>query len=572
MTSHSLLILGTPAGRWEALAREAFGAAFASVGTDALQGIAPDRPCLVIVESPAAALAGALAAGSVPAVDAWIASWREGATRLLQFLQRRPQRCLVVSIAALTAPAALAAAVARRFGSAPTCASVAAPATLDPLALAIAEGIVAGEPELRALATELAVCCAPMGAAAVAAASRDDALRRLRALTDAGSEAVRLRAALQRSEVELEEHYLAHQAVLAQAQTNAKPRREQELLELQVRQLRAEVEQYYRAYTQLQAAGAAGAGAGWGPQVSVGEVSVVSVRNEEPHCECAFELADVRRGEQVLGRLELRLVEHRGMAGIVFFADPQRPPVLRRWHESGREGALSYLLLIPGDANTRAALDDLAASDWRLVKALLARLERATSDPRAGARWLQVARRLRQQLDELPARLRFDDVTLAAPADASARAIDFHFDDATCAEAIVDGPLKLRWYPDAAAGTAGGRLEIALGETPWPSWPRAADGRPVDRLVLPLGAALAAPGARDAWQALTAADRAAALGIVRALPEILARAGGDAWPAWAERARMQEHARTLLAETTRHLQPSRLRRLVRVLRDRDLQA
>ena len=595
--------------------RRAAGPGFATTPFDALHLIAPDRACIVFVESPATSLAAAMAANDGLAIDDWLAAWLEGAQRLLQFIQRRPQLCLVVSAgAAWAAPAEFMSACRRRLGNQPalTLAPEAADAAVDPLAAAIAEGIVAGERALRAVAAELALCCAPLGGTTEQAPQRAAAQQRLRALRAGVKEAATLRETLVRTQVELEDHFLAKQATAAalgvaqaEAAQLAKAKqaavdaastlkrqieeaaravqaqaaqsgeiaqaaeavlREKFQLDIQVRQLREEIEQYCQAYVKLESAGRPAAAASFGPTLNVRDARIAWRRDEDPHRECAFEFGGVTQGEDVFEVLRVRLVEHHGNAGIVLVGEDGKPAILHGWRESGRDDGTPYVLIVPSDDSGREAL---GAHDWRRLLALVAHVERAVIDLGAGERWIQVARRLGQQLAALPMRLRFDE--LSTPADGAARTFAWRMSDAHCGTVVPGGALSLRWRVDGADG-ARSWLEIDAGEgaSLWPSWPREPDGQPVARLILPLGDAAADPAARATWQRLSPSDRDAAFAVVRTLPTLLA-ARSD-WPSWAARDVLLAGASALHERTARHWQASPLRRAMRVLRGRDLAA
>jgi hypothetical protein len=603
MTLQTLTLLGVTPATWEPRARQVLGTAFATEPAAAWHRVDDTRPCVVVVESPVRALAGAFASEPGVAADAWLARWRDDATRLLAVVQRRSAGCLVVSAASLwAAPSALLGACHQRFPAAsglPANAAAAAAAALpaiDPIHLSLAEAALALDRPSRALAAELLALATPIGAAdAVATSPVPAAQQRLRQLQNAAAQAGPLRERLQRTEVELEQRFLAEQAAAAAlkaagqeaaalktaraaqaAQTQradqatqalGAARADQALLDAQVRQLREELETYFVAWQELQAsAGIAGSD----PSLKIGGSVRLGMRNEDPHRECSFELQDVRHGERALGRVRLRLVEHHGHAGLVLLPLAGTVPPLQRWRESGREGDQPYLLLIPDDANTHAPMNDLSATDWHFLCALSARLEALATGLDLGERWAQVARRFHQQLAALPPRLHFDDVALQVAGAGAATTLDMSFDLATCG-GTVDGPLRLRWRLEGADrdAAAPGTLSVAAPERLWASWPRKPEGAPMEWLALPLGRASTTPAGRATWLALTSVDREAALGLVRALPAVLARVPAESWPAGQSRDGLVAASEGIGPETLRRPRASSVRRAARALLGRD---
>jgi hypothetical protein len=602
MTTKTLTLLGLSASLWEPRARELLGASHVAAPVAAWHRLADSQPCLAVLERPACALASAFAAEPGLAADAWLAAWRDDATQLLAVVQRRGAHCLVVSADSLwTAPAEVLGACHRRFPGlqglpAPAVASVAPAPALDPVLLALAEAALAGDRAARALAAELAALATPFGAPAPAVSPVPAARVRVRELAHAASQVGPLRARLQRTEVELEQCFLAEQAARAASKAAgeaadalkasqvarvalatrvdqaskalAAARADKALLEAQVHALREELETYFVAWQELQqSAGTAGAD----PSLQIGRTVRLGMRNEDPHRECSFELQDVRHGERALGRLRLRLVEHHGHAGLVFLPLAGQMPPLQRWRESGHEGDQAYLLLIPDDVNTHGPMDEFSATDWHLLTAIAARLEALAGQLDLGERWVQVARRFRQQLGALAPRLRFDDVALQVAGAGPALTFEMNFDRASCGE-TVDGPLRLRWRLQGAErdAAAPGTLSVAASDRTWASWPRTPDGAPADWLALPLGRASATPEGRAAWDALTAVDRVAALGLVRALPAVLARVPAESWPAGQSREALVATAEGVGRETQRRPRASSVRRAARALLGRDL--
>ena len=159
-------------------------------------------------------------------------------------------------------------------------------------------------------------------------------------------------------------------------------------------------------------------------------ISVGSERLVAPHFHLGFKLRGLRLGPVSAGESSARLVEHRGFPGLVLFGDEGQPHWLSSWQESGREGPLPYLTVMPCDAASRARLDVMPGRDWLAVISLIeqigARLDQADSD--VALRWRDVAARLLAQLQELEPRLRYDGLVVSPPAaeHEGGRRIDLH--------------------------------------------------------------------------------------------------------------------------------------------------
>ena len=297
---------------------------------------------------------------------------------------------------------------------------------------------------------------------------------------------------------------------------------ENELLLLQLHQVQEELEHYYLAWRELSTKVVATAGTS---RFEVGRVEIGTERDSPPHRELCLVLHQVQAGGRKLPQVHARLVEHHGRPGIAFFEADGTEPALAAWRPNGHEGERGYMLLVPADEAARPLLQHMGRADWDFTEAVAATIERALqeSPTAASARWQVVAARLRQQLAELPTRLRYDSLDVAPAADAQG-ALDCKFGNLSFGRRRTDA-VRVRWWPQRAGGAA---LELLAPESDseapsWAAWPMDDSGAPQPAWHLPLGDA--APALRkQAWRALGTTDREMLLGLLDALPAAAERA------------------------------------------------
>ena len=174
---------------------------------------------------------------------------------------------------------------------------------------------------------------------------------------------------------------------------------------------------------------------------------------------------------------------------------------------------------------------------------------------------------LQQQLAGLPARLRYDDLVVAAAAGAPG-ALDASFERVSFG-LRQPATLRLRWWPQAAGGAAVQLLAPQVpGDTPpLTGWPVDDRGAWCDRWSLPLGAASPTQRAQ-AWHAMDANDRGLLLGVLDALPAVAARAKALGLAEAGAADGLSAAASRPLRMAHRALHGTRLRRVVRALRGR----
>ncbi len=137
---------------------------------------------------------------------------------------------------------------------------------------------------------------------------------------------------------------------------------------------------------------------------------LLDVRDEGPHRELAFSLQGWTCPTGTLDEVSVRLVEHQGHPGLVFFPATDGRPALTQWQPSGTENGRPFMILLPADHRPDAPLMQMAPADWRSVvglATLLARELRMVDGDGLHPHWRDIAARLCVELAALPARLRY---------------------------------------------------------------------------------------------------------------------------------------------------------------------
>lgn len=280
------------------------------------------------------------------------------------------------------------------------------------------------------------------------------------------------------------------------------------------------------------------------PIVDVGSdaVRLVHAAEEAPHRELRLEWPTARIGRSQPAPLRLKLLEHRGLAGIGIVRLQDEAPVLAQWRPNAREGAAELMVLVPDDGAARHTLDHLGASDWLVLLALARLLEQAVGGlgPGLPAHWTHVASRLVVRLGAWPERLRYDSATAESLAEAAVR---------VRLEGVMVGSqagaaLQLLWR----AAAAGPELVLELDplrptEPPLSCWPVDPQGLLQPSWALPLGQGSGLLERVRWWSRLPARDRLVLSGLLDALRSVRP-AGPPGAPAWTRSAqRLHKQAR-----------------------------
>jgi predicted nucleic acid-binding Zn-ribbon protein len=361
----------------------------------------------------------------------------------------------------------------------------------------------------------------------------------------------------------------AHAAELAAARRElGVARQERELLLEQLRQVQEELEQLFLKCRKLETAGAAGPMIGV-LDMSIAELRATHERDTPPHRELTLHLRQVKAGMREVPHANVRLVEHLGHPGLVVFANPGNAQLFECWRDSGHENDERFMLLMPSDVHSRPTLESMGSADWILVQALAMRIESHLRRPQASGapHWYHLARRLREQLREMPSRFRYDRLEVEAVHASDPKALALRFDRVDCGARQLER-LTVHWRPFGPRSGLDLLLDAQAGP-PLPSWPDDPRGVCPDRVTLPLGRASTKAETRAAWLQLTPEDRAFVLALFAALPGAASRIPTTLADAFG--APLSSAASNLISEARRCLAPPRgpgalVRRAVRSLR------
>lgn len=465
----------------------------------ALDAVWPGARWIVFVEAPSRAVAHHLSAASPFDASALVRAWCAGASELLGLFRRAPRRCVLIEATeGRQAPAAVAAVLAEELRVSFAEPVPPAASCVDPLALTLAEGLIASEHEARTLYAELLAACRPLDGVVAPAMTADGAAVAWRELHEAAARSSGLAADVSALRAELEERHV------------------------QADQMQEELEYFHAELQELKRrppVSAAVAVARPGP--SIGGLLFGPERDTPPHRELSVQVDALRITEGAAPQsMDLRLVEHHGRAGLVVFGDAGRS-ALAGWAESGQEDGRGYMLLIPSDRSTLPAARGLTAADQRVLDAVLDRLavEIPGSNLELKAYWALVAARFRQEWRAASTTLRCDSPAAAAlPANGKDAGVELVLGLTALGDRMVDGlRVRLRSGPLVELAGVDGRGMPLL-----PSWPARADARPLPAWELPLGRSAAVQRGRARWDGCTAADRAFILAVIEALPRLVA--------------------------------------------------
>ncbi len=381
----------------------------------------------------------------------------------------------------------------------------------------------------------LAVPVDELRAAQQEAAQAAEELAALRAHADAQAVAEQQKAG---------ELAAAHSAIDQHIKELRAASEENELMLVQLHQVQEELEHYYLECRRLEGAASTVTSAAQ-IDLSIDQVQPVTERSTHPHRELTFTLQKVKVGERTLPEARVRLVEHHGHPGLVVFANAQGAQLLTAWRQSGQEDGRPYMLLVPSDAGSAPVFDAMDSTDWLVTLALVSVLERRLTDPvlLLAPHWQQLARRLREQLQEMPRRFRYGSLVVSPVGEPGSGLLAFNFGQVHCGARQLP-QLTVHWCP---LGPQAG-LELLCGPDavpPLPSWPDDELGVVPDRLRLPLGHSLSKQERRLWRQRVTPGD----LDFVRALlavwPQALLRVPPDLLGGEAQAQRLTQAAASL---------------------------
>lgn len=252
-------------------------------------------------------------------------------------------------------------------------------------------------------------------------------------------------------------------------------------------------------------------------------IELLDVRDEGPHRELSFSLQGWLCPTGTLDDVGVRLVEHQGHPGLVFFPAADGRPALTQWQPTGTENGRPFMILLPADRRPDAPLMQMAPADWRSVvglATLLARELRTDEGAHLHPHWRDISARLCLELAALPPRLRY----AALRSTVTDQGLDIHLED------LVFGTRswerwRLEWRAARRAG-AGGALVWCLPEgttAPLASWPCQEDGRYCAEHLLPLGPGIDTSTTRTWLEGLPGLDRDLLTALFDTLPAVAAQ-------------------------------------------------
>jgi hypothetical protein len=344
------------------------------------------------------------------------------------------------------------------------------------------------------------------------------------------------------------QQFTTTQAKLDQADKQLKTSaQDNELLLLRLQQMQEELEHYYLECRKLEAAAASSPAMDL-IEMSAAEVLPVNERATLPHRELTFNLRQVRIADRSIPKATVRLVEHHGLPGMVVFGSGKHPQLLASWQQSGEEDGQPYSLLIPSDTNSQPIFNAMDSTDWLVTQALAALFEKRLSDPalQLAAHWKPLARRLREQLQEMPCRFRFGSLDVAPVGEPGSGKLAFNFGQVHCGARQLPR-LSVHWQP---SGPHAGLTLLCGpdGAPPLPTWPDDEQGVVPDRLYLPLGSGVGPQDLRRCWQRLMPADLQFVHALLAAWPGALSRMPADLLGDEAQAQRLTQAAAGLSAQ------------------------
>ena len=150
--------------------------------------------------------------------------------------------------------------------------------------------------------------------------------------------------------------------------------------------------------------------------LNVESVTRGAFHEQGSHRHCNLTLGGVDLFERRWDRMDLRLVEHHGNAGLMVFKSESGGAPFYSWKQDGEEGGRPFQLIIPTNSASKKWLVAAPASDLILAQECAAFL---VSDlainglpPGSQLDWLDVAKRLLNQILEIPERFRYDSVKI----------------------------------------------------------------------------------------------------------------------------------------------------------------
>jgi len=150
--------------------------------------------------------------------------------------------------------------------------------------------------------------------------------------------------------------------------------------------------------------------------LNVESVTRGAFHEQGSHRYCNLTLGGVDLFKRRWDRMDLRLVEHHGNAGLMVFKSESGVAPFYSWKQDGEEGGRPFQLIIPSNSASKKWLVAAPASDLMLAQECAAFLvsDLAINGVPPGSQldWLDVAKRLLNEILEIPERFRYDSVKI----------------------------------------------------------------------------------------------------------------------------------------------------------------
>ena len=295
-------------------------------------------------------------------------------------------------------------------------------------------------------------------------------------------------------------------------------RKNQETLLLEVQEAFRESEGFFEQWKSLEASA---------PKTpfTCGAIQRGLIKYEPPHCQVDYIFENVELFERRWSRLEVRLVEHHGRAGLAIFQPRDNQPPLHHWRPTGQEAGRDFMLLVPNDRPSNEQLVGAPTSDLLLVRGTITKILGHLSLHGGGgiSVWISVARRLLQELDELPERVHYDSVKASCTQENGRTVLGFDLIKSYFRGQCV-GNFYFTWKPSKGGGSL-----IFPPETvdhPILSSLAATFANPMARgLILGFDSKEEVLKTRSAWNGLLIKERKYIHYLVKALPDFIFHLG-----------------------------------------------
>jgi len=296
---------------------------------------------------------------------------------------------------------------------------------------------------------------------------------------------------------------------------------ENELMLLQLHQVQEELEHYFLEARRLKKNAKQHHSEALGIW-EYGSFAFGEVREESPHRHLNFTLDETKSRVRIFRNIRLRLLEHHGRPGILLF-QPQgdQTSPLHHWQQSGEEGGVPYMILIPQDQAGADFLVAATTSDLLFIRGILRLLRSQLGDDSPNkpllTPWIRVAGRLLEQIDDLPERLHYDSVSCELTSGEKSWDCTFVVSNAWFLGHGV-AELSANW---SSTNYASMTLRYSGSEAPLSIWPLDPKGMPERELSIDLSNSASLKDKAARFTAMTKRERAFLHHLVAEFPNFL---------------------------------------------------